>query len=113
MAEAVEHVKKQASAIQELEKQNRELLNEARDLRAEKSELRQDKNYIREERDSLKAELEAARAELNSQRTSTGSKGKKRQKMEKDARRDDSMRAASKHNDDDVKDRVKTEMATA
>lgn len=64
LAEAVDHVKKQANTILELEKQNRELQSEARDLRTEKIELRQDKNYIREERDRLKAELDALKAQL-------------------------------------------------
>lgn len=78
LAEAVEHVKKQATMIQDLEKQNRELMSAAQDLRAEKIEIRQDKNYIREERDRLKAELEL----LRSEQQSNPPRGRKRQKSE-------------------------------
>lgn len=74
LAEAVEHVKKQKAKIEELSKQNGELLSEARDLRAEKSELRQDKNYLREERDQCKEELEALKSQLGIKRQKTGVK---------------------------------------
>lgn len=68
LAEAVEHVKKQAAKILTLEKQNRDLLAESKSLREEKNELRQDKNYIREERDKYKVELDSLRADRHARK---------------------------------------------
>lgn len=82
LAEAVDHVKKQAGVIAELQKQNRELLSEARDLRLEKTELRHDKNYIREERDRLKGEVERLVEELG---------GRKRQRVDDSKRKEEEL----------------------
>lgn len=82
LADAVDHVKKQAAIIEDLEKQNKELLAEAKSLREEKTELRQDKNYMREERDRYKSELEALKADT---------KKRKRAKVENGLKSDDQL----------------------
>lgn len=87
LAEAVDHVKKQAAMIAELEKQNKDLMTEAKSLREEKIELRQDKNYIREERDRYKTELEA----LNSEH-----KRRKRPKPDNGVKEDDQLATSAK-----------------
>lgn len=88
LAEAVEHCKKQASTIRNLERQNRELISEANVLRSEKTELRRDKNDLREERDRLKAELDSMRGDH---------KVKKKQKLEPEMKREDTPnRSAAK-----------------
>ena len=89
LAEAVEHCKKQAATIRDLERQNQELMSAARELQAEKSDLRRDKNDLREEGDRLKEELEALKAELN---------GRKRQKVDHETKREDIKRQPTKRN---------------
>lgn len=82
LAEAVDHVKKQAAVIEDLEKQNKDLLAEAKSLREEKNELRQDKNYIRKERDTYKADVEALKSD---------NKRRKRSRSENGVKDDDSL----------------------
>lgn len=56
LAEAVEHIQRQAASIRELTTQNATLRSETKELRTEKNELRSDKNYMRTEVDNLRSE---------------------------------------------------------